>query len=174
MSEFNITNYPSDTISDRFTRTFTDFLQFTSLTQLNSIQNSTGRLLHLVISDLQCEVHREDILILREDMCHPSLCYASSQHETSLKTNLQQTCYNFRKSNYIDLYNALTYSNWSFLSEANDPNIMCDLFYNRPYLILNMYVPKYTKYRRSYPKWYTAEIIRNIKLKYNLQSLPTN
>nr|CAI5854110.1 unnamed protein product [Callosobruchus analis]CAI5854565.1 unnamed protein product [Callosobruchus analis] len=171
MGDFNISNYVYGRTSDRLTHIFAEFLEFTNLSQINFTHNSIGRLLDLVVTDVHCETTHDDVPLVVENMYHPSLsitCYTKSNHDNSFKANSLQNSYNFRKANFIGLYNALTYINWSFLTETNDVNIMCDLFYNMLYHTLNMYVPKYTKYKRSYPKWYTAEIIRNIKRKHSL------
>nr|CAI5854602.1 unnamed protein product [Callosobruchus analis] len=171
LGDFNITSYSNANQSDRFCRTFTDFLDFTNLNQANTTLNSMGRMLDLVVTDIDCEVLREPLSLVPEDAHHPSLsvvCNMNGGNEVPFTTNLTATAYNFKKANFIGLYNALTYIDWSFLSKADDINSMCYLFYQKLYQIFDLYVPKYIKTKRKYPVWYNKEIIRNIKVKYKL------
>nr|CAI5823770.1 unnamed protein product [Callosobruchus analis] len=130
-----------------------------------------GRMLDLVVTDIDCEVLREPLSLIPEDAHHPSLsvvCNMNGGNEVPFTTNLTATAYNFKKANFIGLYNALTYIDWPFLSKADDINSMCYLFYQKLYQIFDLYVPKYIKTKRKYPVWYNKEIIRNIKVKYKL------
>nr|CAI5834753.1 unnamed protein product [Callosobruchus analis] len=91
-----------------------------------------GRMLDLVVTDIDCEVLREPLSLVPEDAHHPSLsvvCNMNGGNEVPFTTNLTATAYNFKKANFIGLYNALTYIDWSFLSKADDINSMCYLFY---------------------------------------------
>nr|CAI5855582.1 unnamed protein product [Callosobruchus analis]CAI5865159.1 unnamed protein product [Callosobruchus analis] len=105
-------------------------------------------MLDLVITDIECEVSRDLLPLVKEDAHHPSLSLLP---------------------NFVGLYNALTYIDWSFLNASKDVNDMCDLFYNKLYRLLDLYVPRYIKENHKYPVWYSREIIRNIKTKNNLR-----
>nr|CAI5866027.1 unnamed protein product [Callosobruchus analis] len=120
---------------------------------------------------MTCETIRENLPLIKEDSHHPSLSVVFEINisiNSKFVTNTSSTTYNFKKANFTGLYNALTYVDWSFLDNVNDANCMCDLFYDKLYFIFDLYVPKYVKRKDSYPRWFSSEIIRNIKLKNKL------
>nr|CAI5819862.1 unnamed protein product [Callosobruchus analis] len=92
----------------------------------------------------------------------------SSNNTSNFESRSSTTHYNFRKANYVGLYNALSYIDWSILDGISDVNILCDLFYQRLYYVLDLYVPKFNSRKIGYPKWYTLELINNIKKKHRL------
>nr|CAI5849869.1 unnamed protein product [Callosobruchus analis] len=172
MGDFNITNYVSGDISDRHYSIFNNFVQFTNLVQSNNTSNFMERILDLVVSDMGVQTIRDTAPLVHEDLYHPSLsivCDISSV-TVNFECNPSSFYYNFRKANYIGLYNALTYLDWTFLDNTSDVNLMCDMFYEKLYYVLDLYVPKVTAKKRGYPKWYTSELIKNIKIKYKLHS----
>nr|CAI5828323.1 unnamed protein product [Callosobruchus analis] len=131
-----------------------------------------GRILDLVVSDMGVQTIRDTAPLIHEDLYHPSLsivCDISSV-TVNFECNPSSFYYNFRKANYIGLYNALTYLDWTFLDNTSDVNLMYDMFYEKLYYVLDLYVPKVTTKKRGYPKWYTSELIKNIKIKYKLHS----
>nr|CAI5831217.1 unnamed protein product [Callosobruchus analis] len=131
MGDFNITNYVSGDISDRHYSIFNNFVQFTNLVQSNNTSNFMGRILDLVVSDMGVQTIRDTAPLIHEDLYHPSLsivCDISSV-TVNFECNPSSFYYNFRKANYIGLYNALTYLDWTFLDNTSDVNLMCDMFY---------------------------------------------
>nr|CAI5824104.1 unnamed protein product [Callosobruchus analis] len=89
-----------------------------------------GRMLNLVVTDIDCEVLREPLSLVSEDAHHPSLSVVCNMNG-AIYNELTATAYNFKKANFIGLYNALTYIDWSFLSKTDDINSMCYLFYQK-------------------------------------------
>nr|CAI5869568.1 unnamed protein product [Callosobruchus analis] len=150
---FNLTepdqNKPLRGQADDDKKAVLDILKhFVSLTQVNTILNTTGRMLDLVITDIECEVSRDLLPLVKEDAHHPSL---------SLLLSEVNTAYNFKRANFVGLYNALTYIDWSFLNASKDVNDMCDLFYNKLYRLLDLYVPRYIKENHKYPETTTRD-----------------
>nr|CAI5846036.1 unnamed protein product [Callosobruchus analis] len=128
----------------------------------NTTSNFMGRILDLVVSDMGVQTIRDTAPLIHEDLYHPSLsivCDISSV-TVNFECNPSSFYYNFRKANYIGLYNALTYLDWTFLDNTSDVNLMCDMFYEKLYYVLDLYVPKVTAKKRGYPKWYTSELIK--------------
>nr|CAI5867365.1 unnamed protein product [Callosobruchus analis] len=129
-------------------------------------------MLDLVITDIECEVSRDLLPLVKKDAHHPSLsllCNIKVDHERPFTVSEINTAYNFKRANFVGLYNALTYIDWSFLNVSKDVNDMCDSFYNKLYRLLDLYVPRYIKKNHKYPVWYSREIIRDIKTKNNLR-----
>nr|CAI5868164.1 unnamed protein product [Callosobruchus analis] len=129
------------------------------------------RILDLVISDTDAETTKDSSPLIRDDLYHPSLSIMwniNSNNTSSFESRSSTTYYNFRKANYIGLYNALSYIDWSILDGISDVNMLCDLFYERLYYVLDLYVPKFTNRKSGYPKWCTLELINNIKKRHRL------
>nr|CAI5844474.1 unnamed protein product [Callosobruchus analis] len=127
-----------------------------------------GRMLDLVATNIECKVSQDLLPLVREDSYHPALsilCNINSRGDPQFDVNVINLAYNFKRANFVGLYNALTYIDWSFLDVVSDVNRMCDLYYKKLYSVLDLYVPKYKTYSRKYPLWYNSDIIRNIKVK---------
>lgn len=54
---------------------------------------------------------------------------------------------------------------WSVLETFVDVNEAVQYFYSKINAVLDIHVPLYKTYKRRYPKWYTSEIINNIRQK---------
>lgn len=167
LGDFNNPNYCNN---DNNTKTIclNNFSSFFNLNQLNNITNVNGRMLDLVFSNLKCEVMRNNIPFVTEDAYHPAL-FISIEKVSKLHNfhpNLTQKAYNFRKANYATLYDAFLHVDWSFVNNFSDVNIALEAVYSKLYEILDAHVPLYKKVNKKYPKWYTLEIISNIKRKY--------
>nr|CAI5870233.1 unnamed protein product [Callosobruchus analis] len=99
------------------------------------------RILGLVISDTDAETTKDNSSLIPEDLYHPSLSIMwniSSNNTSNFESRSSTTHYNFRKANYVGLYNALSYIDWSILDGISDVNILCDLFYQRLYYVLDL------------------------------------
>ncbi|XP_063827890.1 uncharacterized protein LOC135077285 [Ostrinia nubilalis] len=78
--------------------------------------------------------------------------------------------WNWRKADLQGLYGTLAAMDWSDLFGVDDADSAVELFYTKLYDSINCFVPSKIKStcnkRYIYPKWYTADIIRDIKNKY--------
>ncbi|VEN41441.1 unnamed protein product [Callosobruchus maculatus] len=93
------------------------------MTQYNSVLNTHNRMLDLVLSDINCKVEKDDLPLVPEDNYHPSLSIAlkvSDFKRYRFETNLNSKCYNFKKGNYLELYNEFLRTNWDSLMEIGD------------------------------------------------------
>lgn len=141
---------------------------------MNNIPNSNGRLLDLVFTNcaLECSVHHDTLPMTAEDLHHPALSailqlQSILRNSTPLVTN-NNLRYNFRKVNYIKLYGELATVDRSFLEAFQNVNLAVDAFYTRIYDVLDIYVPKFrTSCNRQTSIWFTSDIRKNLKLKYN-------
>lgn len=150
----------------------TEFQSFYNLKQCNSVCNSLNRILDLVFSNFDCVIVRDNNPLVAEDLYHPALHITFEVDIKSKKfvQNRNVKRYNFRKANYIELYNSILETDWSFLNMCEDLDMAMDLFYQKVYSVFDLHVPLYRDYKRKYPKWYGSELINNIKLKsYNLR-----
>lgn len=126
------------------------------------------RLLDLALTNIDSKIEKAVDILINEDSHHPALtallnvtlqCGINKQ-----KTNIIH--YNFRKANYIDLYQCLAEVNWNFLNDFSDINLACEQFYDKIYEILDTFVPKTKKHKRNYPPWFSSQIIKNINSKH--------
>ena len=104
-----------------------NFNNFFGLSQYNNIQNFQGRLLDLVLSNANCEVNKAPQVILPEDPYHPSLIVETKFKSTKNNKNTYLTKgradFNFKKANFVSLYDVINRTDWSFLNNFVDPNM---------------------------------------------------
>lgn len=168
VGDFNCRNFNSD-VNDLKCKILIQFMDLLDLSQLNTILNEDGRLLDLVMSNTACKVSRDYLPMVAEDRYHPSLIVdvpVNFSGTRSFCNNLDNRSYNFRKVNYFELYQSFLTCDWSFLYNFKNVDEACDQFYKKLYAILDAHVRFHTpNLNNNYPKWYTAEIVRNLKLK---------
>lgn len=147
-----------------------NFLEFFDWRQINYIENFQERLLDLVISsrfDL-CRVERCHDFLLNEDIFHPSLIIKHKQTADKKFNHIKtdNIFYNFKRADFRSLYNSLLNINWDLLKTVGNVNAAVELFYNKIYLCLDEYVPVTTRKRRTYPPWFSPQVIKLIKQKF--------
>jgi len=148
-----------------------NFLEFFDWRQINSIENFQGRLLDLVIfsgSDL-CKVERCHDFLLNEDIFHPSLIIKHKQ-TADKKFNhfkIENIFYNFKRTDLRLLYDGLLNINWDILKTVGNINTAVELFYHKIYLCLDEHVPQTARRRRTYPPWFSPQVIKLIKQKFS-------
>lgn len=171
VGDFNIPEYRDCCLSNIFTDLtllLNSFCNFYELKQYNNIVNANNRLLDLVLSNKSCNVAKSKDILLSEDPHHPALSitifFKDFVKNNAFPLNNNET-FNFRKANFLDLYNHLNLFDWSYLSRFQDSNLACEDFYNKLIDIFEVHVPKSVSRPRKYPPWYTNNIILDIKKK---------
>ena len=66
------------------------------------------------------------------------------------------------------LYDLLLNADWSDLYTIQEVNEACAYFYSILYGILDVCVPRSSIHKRTYPVWFTSEIIKIIKRKHKI------
>lgn len=171
--DFNLSEYKAfvdsnnnSIIPSRRIQALLNFMDFTELKQHNEIQNSSSRILDLVLSNLELSVNASLEPLVNVDTHHPPLdfnillyCVQNKCEKNNVAT------YNFKKANFIELYAKLLEVDWSVVQNFHTVDSAC----NNLYLLLDEVfastVPKRVPQRRTYPSWYTGDIIRKIKNK---------
>lgn len=80
--------------------------------------------------------------------------------------------YNFKKANFILLYDSISKLDWAELHLHSDVNRACEHFYSRLYSAVDPAVPK-TKLNQNsgnFPAWFTPELIHDVKAKNNMRA----
>lgn len=165
------------------------FISYCEFVQSNDVLNCDDRRLDLVLVGSgvrgSVEVRAADEGLQPVDRYHPPLsvsvgCGArrgerehpprASDDEASPKSG--NNVWNFAKADFHALYYAMANIDWGELFAISDPIGVIDFFYTTINSIIDDCVPikkrKPVNSRYSYPEWYTADIIRDIKLKYRL------
>ena len=149
-----------------------DFSSFLNLTQYNHIKNDHEGLLDLVLANFVCQVGSDSLPLVPADKYHPVLNISvplDNLVTNNFPANNANRKYNFKKANFPLLYSLLSDCNWELSGNFDDVNNFLTVFYQKLDEILQQCVPLYLgkKCKRfSYPVWYTAEIIKNIRYKY--------
>nr|CAH7747916.1 unnamed protein product [Callosobruchus chinensis] len=139
-----------------------------SFVQYNNIVNSNGRLLDLVIANHECIVTRSTP-IAREDHHHPALSInlkISQETNSNFEFNSNEVQYNFKRADFLNLYIDFLNIDWNWCNEETDVNALCRRFYEEIFRVIERHVPKFKNFKRRYPKWYTKDIISDIKSKH--------
>lgn len=167
IGDFNIPSYVDQLSCNDNLNALRGFLAFNNLIQVNQIKNQNGVILDLVIASFDnVRVDKSDDCVLPVDSHHPCLCVA-----INTKTPIQYckvvstTKFNFRKANFLFMYELLKNQNWGNLEEFSDVNMAIDHFYSILNSIFEECVPKSTQTDKRYPVWFDSEIIKLIKLK---------
>nr|CAI5838963.1 unnamed protein product [Callosobruchus analis] len=125
-----------------------------------------SRLLDLVISNLNCvSVASEPEALIPEDTYHPALTFSirTNRKLPKVEPKPNSSSFNFRRADYVSLYNSLLQVDWSFLLEFTEVDTYVDSFYAKLHNIFSDHIPKIKPHSHVYPKWYTSAIIKNIK-----------
>lgn len=145
---------------------FDNFINLTGSKQYNNVINCNGRKLDVAVSNVECTVSRDPLPFVPEDLHHPSLniCVEIELKVRRCSFNTAQH-YNFKKANFLLLYNLLHNINWNQLYAINDVNKAFEKFYKILYDVFEQCVPKVLSKKRKFPFWFTREIILDIKAK---------
>lgn len=175
LGDFNL-----NSCSEHVKTQFDYFCDFCNLQQYNTICNFKGSMLDLVLSDYepdQIDVSEGLDPLVPIDNYHPSLdvtlklrCGRIVPQATFSATRSSDISFNWRKANFQLLYEELAQLDWSDLLVKTDVDSAVDYFYTKLYEVIRSFVPPKKNFRYeqkyNYPKWYTPEIIQNIKFKY--------
>lgn len=176
--DFNITNYVrymelgDSGFVDGTGVLLDQFLDFFDAKQFNNVHNSRGRMLDLIVSNLECAVKHDTMPLLREDRHHPALWVTVSVEFPRPKKfvyNCSVRSYNFRRADFRGLYDALSRQAWGFL-DGDDIGVdeACGFFYRTVYGLFDTFVPQRKQNGSSYPPWYSAAIRRKLAHKRNV------
>ncbi|KAJ8961473.1 hypothetical protein NQ318_014721 [Aromia moschata] len=165
--DFNVNKFNSDP-NDPKVRLVHNFMGFYNICQYNEVVNSNGRLSDLVFGNFNCSIGRDNVPLVKEDTHHPSLII-NFELDIAITTNFsfnnENKVYNFRKDNFLELYNQLFHTDWSSLEQCSDVNEICDAFYLIINNIFEDNVPLFKKSNRTFPPWFNSNIKSNIRCK---------
>lgn len=176
LGDFNIATYSvflDNNVTDSQMKLLLNITGMLDLDQHNFIFNENNRILDMVWSNMNCVVEPSIDPLSVEDIHHPALMisykfFCDHKINQGINTNFIGN-YNFRKANFVLLYDMIFYKDWSSIKEFENVSLACDYFYSQLYQIFDLCVPKITNApSRKYPPWFTMPIIRDIKQKAKL------
>ena len=115
-----------------------------------------------------CNVSKDDSPLTKEDPHHPALTIDINLNNFISKEFLYNDSsrkHNFRRANFLLMYEMIQVTDWSYLESFTDINDACEHFYNIINNIFNTCVPVYKQSNRTYQPWFNLEIINNIRKK---------
>ena len=175
MGDFNVPNFFNQNINDQKVEILNNFSNLLGIDQFNDVVSEYNSVLDLVFSNVNCRINREQIPLVNEDRHHPSLNISLSckgniicNSAQNFPVNLTQIKYNFRKANFPLLYDTMLKVNWESLYSINGINEACSQFYKILFDIFDQYVPKSVIRKRTFPPWFTRDIIKSIKRKHRI------
>ncbi|CAK1596411.1 unnamed protein product [Parnassius mnemosyne] len=179
LGDFNL-----NSCSTNIKTSFDFFCEFCSLKQYNTVLNNRGGMLDLVLGSFEAKqivVSLSEDPLVNIDQYHPMLdinitfpgfwiaSNVSSLQQVTPRSNTNID-WNWRKADFQGLYRTLIEIDWSDLLTISDINCAVQLFYDKLYEIINLFVPikkqLSNNQRYIYPNWYNVEIIKNIKNKH--------
>lgn len=169
IGDFNIPSYVDRLSCNNNLNVLRGFLAFNDLIQLNQVKNLNDVILDLVIASFDnVRVDRSDDCVLPVDSHHPCLCVTiNTRTPIQYCKVVSTTKFNFKKANFLLMYELLKNQNWDIIDEISDVNVAMDLFYSILDSIFVKCVPKSTQIDKKYPVWFNNEIIKLIKLKHS-------
>lgn len=166
--DYNLPNHdwaaePEDT---SFAPQFFNDLALLNLVQFNSVPNIFGSLLDLVFSNLnfvkvQCNI---DPLLPLDDF-HPALLLELTDVYNSKDTRSKSEFLNYSRGDYWSLNLCLNSIDWHSTLNSADIDVNVTRFYDIINFYINLFIPRVTPKPRSFPYWYSADLIRTINAK---------
>lgn len=151
------------------------FLHFCSLHQLqhkNKVVNKNNRVLDVIVSNGDVRVTASDFSLVSLDAHHPCLDIEITARTTTPNVTVSKAeQYDFKKADFHKLYLFLEASDFSEVYKTQDVNTALSCFYSLFYNSMDACIPKKSSsYQSKYPIWFTAKILRHIKIKRNLNT----
>lgn len=146
---------------------FLDTTALLGLNQHNVITNDNGRVLDLLLTNIDCDIKTPDVVLSKIDRHHPPFqyCFQAAPEPTIPRIEIPK--YDFYKANYVTICNQLNATDWSLELAAPTAEAAVDRFYDHLYDIIDNNVPLKQKRSPKYPLWFsqTLKSALNRKLK---------
>lgn len=134
--------------------------------------NVNGKTLDLVISDIaNLFIIQDSCPLVNVDVHHPPLVISFENKEVEKIDEVDQSIlyYNFKKTDFKVLYNAIKDISWDELKNLHDVNLAVDYFYDKLYNVFDACIPKTKRFISKYPPWFNHNLILLIKRKERLR-----
>ncbi|XP_050515099.1 uncharacterized protein LOC126890284 [Diabrotica virgifera virgifera] len=165
LGDFNIPEYTQGITTGKSVAV-QNVANFFNLSQYNHVVNHNERILDLVFSNIFCNVYQAIDYVVPMDNHHPPLIidFSIKKEFNEIKIDSKQN-FNFKRANFIELYNELYLSDWSFLSTDLDINSNLNAFYQYIHSIFSKHIPLKKKQTKRYPFWFNGDLINLLNTK---------
>lgn len=147
-----------------------EMVSLCDLAQFNLINNQNGRILDLVLSNVDNGVRVEEATpLLKLDRHHPSLLVSLDTCEQSnyyIKANNDSLKPNFHKCDYVKLKAQIGSINWYELLNSLDPDTAVECFYHELQKAILLFTPLKKCSSTQYPYWYSYTLRRCLREKF--------
>lgn len=152
-----------------------NFILYHNLRQHNNQFNVNNRLLDLVLSNLSnVTVSNMSEPFVPLDLHHPCL-HVTLVFEHFVRRRIETEDiqndflnFNFKRANFLELYYLFENQDWSYLYLIPDVDLALEYFYETVFSIMRQCIPFKRKMKKSYPPWFSHEIIKAIRKKERL------
>lgn len=140
-------------------------ITLTNTAQINNIKNHYNRILDLTLTNITGLNTNIVKGIVNEDLYHPAFLLHLNLIDIKFMKSKKTNKYNFFRTNYTAINNALTAIDWN--NEFNDLNVneSTDKFYSIIRNLIHKYTPIIKSKSDEFPKWFSKELIELIKQK---------
>lgn len=134
-------------------------LSYMHLKQYNYVKNYKGRVIDLVLTNMDCTLSASDPL-LNEDRNHPALAFTIACNANVLLPVKPRKKYNYRKADYQLINKSVSTVDWNNELKALSTESAVTRFYDQIFNIIDALVPQKTFRSAKYPIWFTRELIQ--------------
>ncbi|XP_050293491.1 uncharacterized protein LOC126734023 [Anthonomus grandis grandis] len=175
LGDFNLPFYVTEGCEK--SKLINKFLNFYNLDQDINVFNKMKRKLDLVLSNMQLtNLEHCGNPILDEDQYHPALSMVlpiSLNHIKNHHYINYEYIYDYSIGDFYRLYTLLRELNWAELERADNVDMCTHVFYQKVYECLDLAIPRKkvkigTRKLKSFPKYFSQKLKKNIKLKTHL------
>lgn len=153
--------------NDQLLQALSGFIDFTALNQFNTIPNSKGRHLDLILGSCECVVTSciEPLLPL-DALYHPALNVTVRLNRPRPLPPSARSVRSFRTADYEVINATINELDWYDLLDCTDINKAVTVFYDTINEIINKHVPcKIVKEDTRHPPWFSKSLKKLIKEK---------
>ncbi|CAG4985372.1 unnamed protein product [Colias eurytheme] len=138
-----------------FVNILMDFIALNGFSQYNHIVNNRGRILDLILSNLNISnVEVSDVILSILDPMHPPLIFAVSQLDLKYISRNKDERFNFFKAQYDLIAEELSTIEWdNEFKTCFDVNEVVTTFYGILRKTIVKFVPKVKSHNNKYPVW---------------------
>lgn len=140
-----------------------DFMDDTNLDQFNFMVPRGGKsILDLVLSNMEVDVERSTEYLVSPDLFHDPLVI-SIKIDESVSLADERVILDYSKGDYFGLYNAIKEENWEATYLSTTANDAASNFNATLTGIIKRFVPTKRLKHRTYPSWFSGELIKCLK-----------
>lgn len=142
-------------------------LSLLNLYQINTIFNSHGSILDLILSNSNSHsISLNKDSIVPVDNYHPPINISYSQSFTPSPLYFSEETYDWYNGDYTNILSFLGSINWNELFNiSNDITTVTEEFYSLLFYAINNFIPKKKFCKSKFPCWFSKNLINLIKLK---------